>query len=219
MPTASFDTWLNAVFDHPAGAGQPQWYWAPDFDDLWDPLGIDHEVTVDYLTQLYLRPSVLQAYSLEQVAEGIWFLVGDSPAQPSHAILDASVPLASRVACVAAVATFFRDFVGPAAPGPSRADDDAFHTACYMWWDLFPTWGGPGAGEPELQQACLRSMGHTLALPAELCQLAALHGLNHWALHHRGDVERTIDAFLSSTTGVSPFIRQYAAAARAGCAQ
>jgi hypothetical protein len=219
MAAATFDTWVKAVFDHPAGAGQPQWYWGPDFDDVWDPLGIDHAVTVDYLTQLYLRPAVLQPYSLEQVAEGIWFLVGDSPAQPSHAIIDASVPLASRVSCVVAIATFFREFVDPAAPGPARADDNPFHTACYMWWDIFPTWGGPGGGEPELQDACLQTMARTLELRAELCQLSAPHGLNHWALHHRSQVERTIDAFLSSTADVTPFIRQYAAAARAGCAQ
>jgi len=218
MATASFDVWLKTVFDHPAGSGQPQWYWGRDFDSIWSPLEIDHAVTVDYLTRLYDRPCVLQPYTLEQVAEAIWFLVGDSPVQPSHAIIDPSVPLAARVRCVAAVATFFREFVGPAAPGPARPDDDAFHTACYMWWDLFPTWGGPGA-EPELQQACLRTMAETIEVRSELCQLAALHGLNHWALHHRPDVERTIDAFLASTADVSPFIRQYAAAARSGCAQ
>jgi hypothetical protein len=58
-----------------------------------------------------------------------------------------------------------------------------------------------------------------LSLPSELCQLSALHGLNHWRLHHGSHVEQTIDAFLAATAGVSPLIREYAAAARAGCAQ
>src|SRR5262249_11109935 len=114
---------------------------------------------------------------------------------------------------------FFRDFVGPAAPGPSRANEDPFQIACYMWWDIFPTWGGPGAGEPEIHQACLKTMARTLAVPSELCQLAALHGLNHCVLHHRPQVDRTIDAFVADTANVTPFIREYMAAARAGCAQ
>jgi len=216
--TASYDRWLRTVFDHPITAGLPHWYQAPDFDSLWDPLEINHAVTIDYLTRLYTRPDVLRPYSLEQIAQGIWFLVGDSPVQPSHAILDASVPLVARVDCVAAIAIFFRDFVGPAAPGPSRSDDDPFHMACYMWWDLFPTWGSPGVGEPEIHRACLTTMGEALAVPSELCQLSALHGLNHWCLHHGSQVVRTIDAFLA-TTDVSPFIRDYAASARVGGAQ
>jgi hypothetical protein len=62
-------------------------------------------------------------------------------------------------------------------------------------------------------------MGETLRLPSELCQLSALHGLNHWRLHHGSHVEQTIDAFLAGTAEVSPMIRDYAAAARAGYAQ
>ena len=217
--TASYDRWLQTVLDHPVGAGLPEWYWGPDFDAVWGSLELDEAVTVEYLTRLFARPDVLSAYSLDQVAQAIWFLVGSSPAEPIRAVLDASVPLASRVGCVAAIATFFRDFVQHAAPGPSRANDDPFHTACYMWWDLFPTWGGPAAGEAEIHRACLNAMGETLSLPSELCQLSALHGLNHWRLHHGSHVEHTIDAFLAGTAEVSPMIRDYAAAARAGCAQ
>lgn len=219
MMGATFDRWLQTVFDHPVGGGLPEWYWAPDFDVVWGSLELDEALTVEYLTRLFSGPGVLRAYSLDQVAQAIWFLVGSSPAEPIRAVLDASVPLASRVDCVAAIAIFFRDFVTPAAPGPSRANDDPFHTACYMWWDLFPTWGGPSAGEPDIHRACLKAMGETLRLPSELCQLSALHGLNHWSLHHESHVEQTIDAFLAATAEVSPMIRDYAAAARAGCAQ
>ena len=217
--SATFDRWLQTVFDHPVGPGLPEWYWAPGFAALWDSLELDHAVTVDYLTRLFARPGVLRTYSLDQVAQAIWFLVGSSPAEPIRAVLDSSVLLNARVDCVAAIPTFFRDFVAPAAPGPSRANDDPFHTACYMWWDLFPTWGGPAAGEPEIHHACLQTMSETLSVRSELCQLSALHGLNHWRLHHGSQVEQTIDAFLAGTTDVSPMIRDYAAAARAGCAQ
>jgi hypothetical protein len=217
--SATFDHWLRIVFDHPAADGQPEWYWAQDFDRIWDSLELDEAVTVEYLTRLFARPDVLRTYSLDQVAQAIWFLVGSSPAEPIRAVLHASVPLAPRVGCVEAIAIFFRDFVGPAAPGASRANEDPFHTACYMWWDLFPTWGGPAAGEPEIHHACLKTMAETLSVRSELCQLSALHGLNHWVLHHHLQVEQTIDAFLAVTPDVSPLIREYAAAARAGCAQ
>ena len=115
--SATFDRWLQTVFDHPVGPGLPEWYWAPGFAALWDSLELDHAVTVDYLTRLFARPGVLRTYSLDQVAQAIWFLVGSSPAEPIRAVLDSFVPLNARVDCVAAIPTFFRDFVAPAAQG------------------------------------------------------------------------------------------------------
>ena len=74
--TADFRTWLRAAFDHPVI--QPAWYWAADFDDNWQALGLSDEVVVVYLTKLFRDPSPLKAFSLSQVAQGIWFLVGEA---------------------------------------------------------------------------------------------------------------------------------------------
>ena len=87
-----------------------------------------------------------------------------------------------------------------------------------MWWDIFPTWGGAQSGEPDVHDACLTAMAQTLKLPSEVCRLSALHGLNHWHLHHADRVRRTIDAFLSETADASARVRQYAAVARNGVA-
>jgi len=154
------------------------------------------------------------------VAQGIWFLIGESsPAAPSHNLLDGSISLDRRVTCIRSIAGFFRDFVAAAAPATADIDSNRFHIACYMWWDIFPTWGSGEGAAPQIDEACLAVMTEVLKVPSELCQLSALHGLNHWHLNHRAYVERTVDAFLAGSDVVTPRIREYAAIARNGCAQ
>jgi hypothetical protein len=216
--TVDFDDWIDAVFNHPVGV--PEWYWAADFHERWESLGLDGPVTVAYLTRLYSEPSVLSRFSLEQVGQAIWFLVGESsPAQPSHHLLDGTVPLDRRVACIRSIATFFRGFVAAAAPGPANTETNPFHIACYMWWDIFPTWGRAQGVPPEIDEACLGTMVDVLDVPSELCRLSALHGLNHWHLTHSGFVERAVDAFLKTARDITPAIREYAALAQRGRAQ
>jgi hypothetical protein len=187
---------------------------------FWNSLDLTDAVQVSYLTRLFRNGEVIRQYSLPQVAQAIWFLIGDaSPAQPTYALLQPQVPLAERVACIGAMTEFFRSFVAPAAPGPLDTETDPFHIACYMWWDIFPTWGGPKAGEPEIHQACLQVMSEILALPSDLCHLSALHGLNHWHLHYPRFVEQAIDAFLRRESNLTPRIREYATSARHGLCQ
>lgn len=121
--------------------------------------------------------------------------------------------------CIRSTATSFREFVAGAAPAAYDIETNNFHGACYMWWDIFPTWGSDL--EPEIAEACLKTMMEVLALPTELCQLSALHGLNHWARpgRHGSEAGRIIDAFLDTAQGLTPRIREYAALARRGLAQ
>ena len=215
MATVTFDEWLEAVFNHPLR--KPEWYWNDDFDEHWDALGLFDSLTVDYMTRLFLGPDCLKDYSLEQIAQGIWFLIGESsPGQSAHTLLTSDVPLQQRIGCVDAITNFFRVFVAPAAPGSADEQKNPFHTACYMWWDMFPTYGSPNAGEADLHRACLKTMATILTMPPELCQLIALHGLNHWHLHHAEKVESIVDAFLQKTSGLTPRIVEYAATARSG---
>ena len=121
----SFEGWIQAVFDHPVA--DPEWYWEPSFEEYWDSLKITPGLTVAYLTRLYRDPSVIKPYSLEQVGQAIWFLVGEaSPGQPSHALLDQEVPLEARLECIRAIQGFFAEFVASATPGPGNQDIDAF---------------------------------------------------------------------------------------------
>jgi len=220
MPTATFDQWLDAVFNHPVR--KREWYWDEGFHSSWDGLELTDAVRVEYTRRLFLASDQLKLYSLEQVAQGLWFLIGESaPGESAYALLNRDVPLSERISCVGAMANFFRVFVAPAAP--ERADEQAnhFHKACYMWWDIFPTHGGPTygpetGGEPELHTACLNVMQEILSVPSELCQLSALHGLNHWHQNYSQQVERIVDGFLHKTPNLTNRIIEYAGKARVG---
>ena len=215
MPIVMFDQWVEAVFEHPLR--KPEWYLDSDFDEYWDALGLSDALTVEYLTRLFLDPDQLKRYSLEQVAQAIWFLVGESsPGQSAYALLKSDVLLEQRTDCVRAIRNFFRVFIAAAAPGTADVQKNPFHIACYMWWDIFPTYGGSNAGEPKLHSACLETMAGILTIPSELCQLSALHGLNHWHLHHAEKVEALVDEFLQHAHGLTPRIIEYAATARSG---
>lgn len=215
MPNATVDRWVEAVFDHPFR--KPEWYWDSDFDDHWAALGVFDSLAVEYMSRLFLNPDRLKGYSLEQVAQGIWFLIGESsPGQLAHTLLKPDIPVQQRVGCVDAMKNFFRVFVAPLASGTADEQNNPFHIACYMWWDIFPTYGNPNIGEGDLHKACLESMAAILRMRSELCQLSALHGLNHWHLHHAEEVESIVDSFLHETSGLTPRIVDYAATARSG---
>jgi hypothetical protein len=216
--SATFDEWLRAVFDHPAH--KPEWYWGGDFDALWESLGTTASLTVEYMTILFLAPHHLEPYSHDQVAQGIWFLMGESsPGNSAYALLNGDVILDDRIGCVQAIPNFFKEFVTPASRGAADTKNDPFHVACYMWWDIFPTYGGPNAGEPELHVACLDAMSEMLSLSSELCRLSALHGLNHWHLYHADRVETIVDSFLQQAPRLTPRVIEYAATARSGIGQ
>ena len=78
-------------------------------------------------------------------------------------------------------------------------------------------WGDSSVGEPaQLKLACLDVMKAILEIPSDVCQLSALHGLNHWHRRYsRGHAARIIDEFLA-TGQPSPEVREYAAIARVG---
>ena len=222
--SGTFEQWLQASFDHapPKTVKEKDWYWDEGFESFWDSLGITDAVAVRYMTRLFLESEHLNVYSLEQVAEGIWFLIGgSSPSKSSQALLNPAVSRDERVACINATTEFFRSFVASATPGgyDPESDPDSFRGACYMWWDILPLRpfrGDPLKGEPALHDACLEAMTEMLELRSDVCRISALHGLSHWQEHYRNKVEATIDAFLAHAPEITPRISEYAINARAG---
>lgn len=220
MPSATFNEWLDAVFDH--SVEKKEWYWTEDFEAYWARLELSDAVTVEYMTCLFLAPDQLTRYSMDQVAQGMWFLIGESsPGKSVHALLNSDVPLSHRIACVRAMVNFFRAFVLPVAPGRANEQKDDFQGICYMWWDIFPTYGGPTygpgtGGEPELHTACLDTMAAILSMPSELCQLSALHGLGHWHRNYGEKVEGIVETFLETTLNLTNRIMEYAGKAQMG---
>lgn len=223
--SATFEQWLQASFDHepPKTEKEKDWYWDEGFDSFWDPLHITDTVAVRYMTRLFLEPEHLEAYSLEQVAEGIWFVIGgSSPSRSSRALLNSAVSLRNRVICISAMTEFFRSFVAPRTNKLAYEDMDPFHSACYMWWHMLavsPTHAETPEGGPELHDACLKVMIEILALPSDVCRISAFHGLNHWHEHYADRVQATIDGFLAGGQEITPRIREYAKKARSGQCQ
>ena len=211
----SFAEWVAAAFDH--SVGSPEWYWAEEFDDFWADWAVPPLLTVEYLARLFRENGCLAAYSLEQVAQGIWFLMdSSSPAGIAYCLLDSDVPVEQRLDCIRAMSDFFSTFVAAAAPGPSRHHSDPFHIAIYMWWDIFPfRFESSGAGS-EVGACCLGVMTSTLKVPSELCQINALHGLNHWQPSYPREVADVIDEFIAHGVGLSPTVRDYAQVAIGG---
>jgi hypothetical protein len=211
----SFEEWLRVVVDHPVA--DPAWYWQDGFDAEWDALAITSTLAVAHLTRLLRGPHVLALYSPDQVAQAIWFLLSESsPIDVSDTFFDPGVSTESRLECIRAMGHFFGHFVAVVAPGADNADDE-FQTACFMWWDIFPVWRDQRA-EPSVTRACLEVMRESLELPSDLCQLSALHGLNHWHRQYGREADSIVDAFLQNASP-SAKVREYAAVARVGGSQ
>lgn len=139
--SATFGQWLEFVFNNPVR--KREWYWDEDFDSRWEALELTDTLIVEYMTQLFLDPEVLKSYSLDQVEQGLWFLIDESsPGHSSEALLKHGAALPDRVACIHAMSSFFRNFVVAVTPGDydeekSSAVNDV-QGVSYMWWDIFP---------------------------------------------------------------------------------
>ena len=137
--SATFEQWLEFVFNNPVR--EHEWYWDEDFDSRWEALELTDALIVQYMTRLFLEPGVLRSYSLDQVEQGLWFLLNEStPGQQSKTLLMREAALLDRVACIHAMSGFFRNFI--LAVTPSEFDPHAptigVTGAAYMWWDIFP---------------------------------------------------------------------------------
>lgn len=242
--SATYEQWLEFVFDNPVR--EHEWYWDEDFDACWAALELTDALIVRYMTHLFLRPEVLNLYSLDQVGQGLWFLIGESsPGNSSGALIRRESMLSDRVACIHAISSFFRSYVLAVTDGSydpnENSDKCAFKSVCYMWWDIFPlhfytrrdTQGNlalPPALkrllkrveaqileiEPEIYEAALKVMTEILDLPSELCQISALHGLGHWYPRHPKRIEQIVDAFVSQHKNLMPHVIEYASNARLG---
>ena len=137
--SATFEQWLEFVFNNPVR--EHEWYWDEDFDSRWEALELSDALIVQYMTRLFLEPGVLRSYSLDQVEQGLWFLLGESsPGCSSKALLRHKAALLDRVACIHAMSSFFRNFILAVTPGPfdPKAPTIGVTGAAYMWWDISP---------------------------------------------------------------------------------
>jgi hypothetical protein len=223
LDEAVFDSWVREVFDHPVT--DPPWYREPFAGE---PLPAA-SICVGYLTRLLENPdSILRAYSDAEIAQGFWLLIF---AQYFHRLLDTEVPWSERRDCVRSIERLFEQlFAKRCAPCRARATDNPLDSVCFMWWDMFPTWGfdplpvktGEAVPKPEIEDRLaldaeiLAVIKGILGMDSLACQESALHGLGLWQEEYPEFVQVTIDDFLRRRSEISPELREYAEAAREG---
>ena len=176
----AFDDWLRQTFDHPVT--NPAWYWDCDAE-ISDPAVID---CVAYLTRLFEEADVLLApYADDQVNQGLWYLVDNCCSNHIYSLIEPDVAWPARRRGLGAIATLFeRLFARRCSNHLSHLDEKGaspLNGVCYMWWDVFPTYGRPlSPVYPDVDAALLAVMKQVLALDSLPCQESALHGLGHW---------------------------------------
>jgi hypothetical protein len=213
----SYQAWIAHCFDHPVR--EPAWHFDVDAP-VWSATPA---VAVAPLTRLFLSPSaVLAPYSDEQINQGLWCIAHAGNSDFVFSIVDATLPVTDRMACVIAMTGLYDDLFAPrCAPTLGHASDGAggerpLNSACYMWWDLLPMFACPAdTDRATLDLVALAVMRHALQMDSIACQESALHGLGHWAVAYPAVVQTPIDAFLERGD-VDPAIRQYALNARDG---
>lgn len=214
----TFEDWVALVFDHEVT--DPEWYWDDD-DEAWN---LPAEMLVQYLTRLFQEPlPALDQYSDAQLNQGFWFLVGCG-SDCMHALFDARVAIADRLDCVKAIGTLFEKLIAVrCSPHLSHLDEaqaNPLNGVCYMWWDIFPTWGRPGDPlQKELDHEILSLLARKLVIPAVACQESALHGLGHWHISYSTEIRLIVTDFLEKSSSMRSELRSYAKAAKAGCVQ
>lgn len=216
MKDLAFEDWVRLNFDRPVAS--PAWYWNPEAD-TWEE---EPALSIAYITRAFEESArVFAPFSDAQLDQGLWHLINES-GEIGYLFAE-SVTEGDKLRCARSIfALFERCFAIRCSNSLLHRDEKAspLNSVCYMWWDIFPTWGAPDSpARHALDSELLRVMQKTLALDSAACRESALHGLSHWHLHYPRVVEATIDAFLAGRPKLSRHLQNYARDARNGAVQ
>lgn len=160
-------------------------------------------------------------YTTQQITDSLWFLAGDSGL--FRELYNPTVPENLRVRCAAAIRELYGQLFEPLCQHAlSHGDNGAFvhnrlNSICYMWWDIFPTWGRPDDPVARgLDEVLLGVMRDTLSSENVACVESALHGLGHWHTTYPDEVESIVGAYLRERPKIGPDLSDYARTARRG---
>jgi hypothetical protein len=162
-------------------------------------------------------------FSDEDLNSAFWSLLGESGL--FCVLADGTLSLDDRLECIESMHHVFADLFSvrcspKLSAGLREVDPEMspLNSVCYMWWDIYPSWGSPS--EPVLRaldEAIMLLQERCLQIEHEAVQESALHGLGHWHLNYPSESEKIIDGFLKMHSGISPQLAEYAKAARTGC--
>jgi hypothetical protein len=205
-----FDEWLKLIFDHevPPDERADAWYQARNLDvSIPDKLAF-----VLHSTRLFREINyIAQSYSLEQIDQGVWLLLGPIGDLGSH-LMEEQIAISARTACIASMSQVYSELVAALRP------EVEVPTGFYMWWDLLcdSFWGSVRQrvtslrnvpdryaltsddliqSESVIQESMLTCLKEILMIDDLRSQSCALHGMGH--LRHpkcRQVVQSYIDA-------------------------
>ena len=171
----------------------------------------------------------LATCSEAQTAAGVDFMFNNSASNTVFALKDATVPVAARLAAIAALRVLYSDcFARRCVPLLSHRDEPAgtpldepggtpLDGVCYMLWDVTPlAWWEDRPDKAVYYDAVLDVLAAALMLEHDACRWSALHGLGHLPDSCRLQVERIVRRFLAQRPTPRPELVQYAVAAASG---
>lgn len=183
MTNPDCTTWIEQVFTEEG----------PDIGAIWE---VQQEIPhwpVECVTTFFNDAKNLAGrFSPEALHYGLWHL--QMNCELKEVLWNRSVAWEPREACWKSMEVLFRDFF-------AHAD---MEQTTFMWWDSFRDFSDDP--DPQVVATVFGVLKQILALPSELCQAAALHGLGH--LEHP-DKREAIIVFLAQP-GLSGNIRDYA---------
>jgi hypothetical protein len=165
-------------------------------------------IVVNHMTRLLSEfGQIAPKYSLAQIDQGIWGILGENLRLYEFLFVDASVPLRNRLECIRSMYCVYSDFVAK-----SEANLNPDLSGFFMWWDLVlhgfwtpprPFIAGTYRGDVSrldaesrvLLDALFETLKSILKLPHAYTQRCALHGLGH--LHHP-DVRETVQHYVDA---------------------
>jgi hypothetical protein len=226
----TFEEWLSFVFDAPVTHGD----WLGEFQrGYWNDAP---EILLAYLTRAFAEAGkFLTPYSDAQLNQALWEVCNEY----CNGFFDGNLPLTDRIRGIESIYSLYEQLFAPrctaiTSNGLTKTTGVShLNSICYMWWDVFPTWGNRDEQGNPLGLACLEVMEKSLSLDSIACQEGALHGLGHWHLHYPTETEASIDDYLKQhytkggkkkiamtrTTSLPLDLERYALSARSGCIQ
>lgn len=217
-----FDHWVRAWFDHP-----DDWGFVTDGaddDELGDIMDLARELspveTICHATYLFENAGeILRPYRDPQIGHGLYALIWEGGC-PLYALRDPLVSKEASCRCLRAIGTVYSEIFAARCTeklGHLSEEIGDLNGTCYMWWDIFPAYGG--CFSEEQNKSVLGVMRRALSLPSAACQESALHGLGHWHHEYPQQVEQIVDVFIASGKERRPELIGYAKSARIGGVQ
>jgi hypothetical protein len=214
----SLPDWIGHVFDH--SIADPAWYWSLDAP-AWEG---SSEQTITFIAGTFERSGDLLArFTDEQLSQGFSYLVSASCSDFMFALVEPSIPLASRLRALRSFVPLFEQVMAVRCSSHlSHLDEQPANPldgVCYMWWDIIPIHSEPAKLDRiEFGAEVLEVLPTLLSIPHDACRESALHGLSEWQRYYP-KAEALIEDWLARTPGLRPELASYAQRAKVGMVQ